>query len=92
MPLYFFDVLERDGMVTHDVVGVELDSPDQALDTASRTLISVLQDEAMRHPEFTVQIVVRDETGNEIGRRDAAVRLSDQLDFKRKRPRRSEAD
>jgi len=80
MPMYFFDVLERDGTMTHDVIGVKLDGPHQALDAASRTLISVLQDEAMRHPEFKVQIVVRDDTGNEIGRRDAYVSHSDQTD------------
>ncbi|CAN7580630.1 DUF6894 family protein [Devosia sp. LjRoot3] len=80
MPMYFFDVLERDGTITHDVIGVKLDCPDQALDVASRTLISVLQDEAMRHPEFKVQIVVREDAGNEIGRRDAIVSQSDQAD------------
>ncbi len=80
MPMYFFDVLERNGTVIHDVVGVELDGPHQALDTASQTLMSVLQDEAMQHSEFKVQIIVRDETGNEIGRRDAAVSQSDQSD------------
>ncbi len=78
MPMYFFDVLERNGTLIHDVVGVELDSPLQALDAASQTLMSVLQDEAMRHPKFKVQIVVRDDTGNEIGRRDASVSHSDQ--------------
>jgi len=85
MPMYFFDVLERDGTMTHDVIGVKLDSPHQALDAASRTLMSVLQDEAMRHPKFKVQIVVRDDAGNEIGRRDAFVRHSDQT-------RKSQAD
>ena len=54
MPMYFFDVLERDGTVIHDVVGVELQDPHHALDTASRTLMNVLQDEALRHPEFKV--------------------------------------
>lgn len=77
MPMFFFDVLERDGSVTQDVVGVELRDPHQALDTASKTLMNVLQDEALRHPEFRVQIVVRDAAGHEIGRRDAAVSQSD---------------
>lgn len=80
MPMYFFDVLERDGTMTHDVIGVKLDSPLQALDAASRTLMSVLQDEAMRHPKFKVQIVVRDDTGNEIGRCDALLSDTDQAD------------
>lgn len=80
MPVYFFDVLERDGTIVHDVVGVELDNAHQALETASRTLINVLQDEAMLHPKFNVQIVVRDETGTEIGRRNAAVSQSNQTD------------
>lgn len=31
----------------------------------------------MRHPELIVQVVVRDETGREIGRRDAELRRSD---------------
>lgn len=29
MPMYFFDVLERGGTMTHDVIGVRLDGPHQ---------------------------------------------------------------
>lgn len=79
MPMYFFDVLEVDGTVVRDVVVVELDGPDEALETASQTVMSVLVDEAPRHPEFMVQVVVRDETGAEIGRRDASLIQSDRM-------------
>ncbi len=78
MPMNFFDVLERNGSVIHDVVGVELDGPHQALDTASRTLMDALQEAGMRHVDFTVQVIVRDENGHEIGRRNAAVSRSDE--------------
>lgn len=77
MPMYYFDVLERDGTVNHDLVGVEMRDHDQALDAASQTLMDVLHDSAMQHPDFKVQIVVRDEHGEEIGRRDAQIRRSD---------------
>ncbi len=77
MPMYFFDVLERDGTVKHDVVGVELEGEHQALDQASRALLDIVQDSKMEHSDFTVQVVVRDETGREIGRRDAELRRSD---------------
>lgn len=78
--MYFFDVLERDGTMTHDVIGLKLDSAHEALDAASRTLMGVLQDEGMRHAKFKVQIVVRDDSGNEIGRRDALVSHSDEME------------
>ncbi|RYG57840.1 MAG: hypothetical protein EON56_01450 [Alphaproteobacteria bacterium] len=78
MPMYFFDVLERDGKVTHDVIGVELAGPRQALDAASRTLMDSLQQNGMQHLDFSVQIIVRDEQGHELGRRDAAIRRSDE--------------
>ncbi|CAN7596137.1 DUF6894 family protein [Devosia sp. LjRoot3] len=80
MPMYFFDVVEVDGTVLRDIVVVELDGPQQALDAASKTVMSVLLEEAPRHPEFMVQVVVRDEAGSEIGRRDAALIQSDKLD------------
>lgn len=80
MPMYFFDVLEVDGTVERDVVGVELPDDQQALEAASRTVMSVLMEEAPRHPEFMVQVIVRDTAGNEIGRRDAALIQSDKRD------------
>lgn len=80
MPMYFFDVQERNGKVIHDVVGVELEGPHQALETASRTLMDALQETGLKHLDFTVQVIVRDETGHEIGRRDAALSRSDQPD------------
>jgi len=80
MPMYFFDVVEVDGTVLRDIVVVELDGPQQALDAASETVMSVLLEAAPRHPEFMVQVVVRDEAGSEIGRRDAALIQSDKLD------------
>jgi hypothetical protein len=80
MPMYFFDVLERDGTITHDIVGVQLADRRQALDTASRTLMDALQDQGLGHLDFTVQIIVRDETGHEIGRRDASISRSDGTD------------
>lgn len=80
MPMYFFDVVEVDGTVLREVVVVELGGPHQALDVASETVMGVLLEEAPRHPEFMVQVVVRDETGSEIGRRDATLIQSDKLD------------
>ncbi|RYD61571.1 MAG: hypothetical protein EOP84_35590 [Verrucomicrobiaceae bacterium] len=80
MPMYFFDVLEVDGTVERDVVGIELPGDQQALEAASRTVMSVLIEEAPQHPEFMVQVVVRDAAGNEIGRRDAALIQSDKRD------------
>lgn len=77
MPIYFFDVLERDGKVTHDIVGVELDGPRQALDAASQTVMDVLQENGMQHVDFRVQVIVRDATGQELGRRDAELRRSE---------------
>lgn len=77
MPMYFFDVLERDGTVTHDVVGVELEGVTQALDQASKAVLDSVQETKMRHLAFKVQVIVRDETGEEIGRRDAELRRSD---------------
>lgn len=76
MPMYFFDVLERDGTVTHDLVGVELADADQALNAASRALLDVIQDSGMRHSELKVEVVVRDEHGEVLGRRDAELRTT----------------
>ena len=80
MPMYFFDVLERDGKITRDVIGVELPSLRQALDAASRTLMDSLQENVMQHSDFTVQVIVRDELGHELGRRDGAISRSDKKD------------
>lgn len=78
MPMYFFDVLERDGAVTHDLVGVELGGPQQALETASHAIMDVLNENGMQHADFKVQVIVRDESGRELGRRDATLSRSDQ--------------
>lgn len=77
MPIYFFDMLERDGKVTHDLIGVEMDNTDQALEAASQTILNVLQDNGMQHSDFKVQVIVRDEDGKELGRRVAQLRRSD---------------
>lgn len=79
MPMYFFDVVEVDGTVVHNVVSVELADHNEALDAASETVLSVLQDDAPLHSELLVQIIVKDETGNEIGRRDATLIKSDNV-------------
>lgn len=79
MPMYFFDVLERDGKVTHDIIGVELEGPHKALEAASQAVIDVVRDTGMQHSDFKIQVIVRDESGKELGRRDAELRRSDQL-------------
>lgn len=78
MPVYFFDTLERDGKVTRDMVGVELEGPEQALDTASEALFDSVQEKSLEHLNFKVQVIVRDENGHEVGRRAAAVSGSDE--------------
>jgi hypothetical protein len=78
--MYFFDVLERDGRVSRDMVGVELEGPHRALETASQTVIDVVRDTGMRHRDFKVQVIVRDESGRELGRRDAELRRTDEPD------------
>jgi uncharacterized protein DUF6894 len=82
MPMYFFDVLERDGTVKHDVVGVELEGEPEALDQASRALLDIVQDSKMEHLEYKVQVIVRDEDGHEIGRRNAELRKTDEASEK----------
>lgn len=73
MPMFFFDTVEQDGRVSRDVVGVELADSQHALATASRTLLDSVQENGMSHINFKVQVIVRDESGHEIGRRDAAM-------------------
>lgn len=72
MPIFYFDVLERDGTVTHDQVGAELDSADQALASASMALIEIVQETALDHPDFEVEITVRDRSGIRLGKRRVA--------------------
>ena len=66
----------------HDVVGVELEGEPQALDQASRALLDIVQDSKMEHLEYKVQVIVRDEDGHEIGRRNAELRKTDEASEK----------
>jgi hypothetical protein len=80
MPKYFFEVVELDGTIVHDEVEVELSNKYEALDNASRTLVDVLRDRGLRHQTFHIMVLMKDETGREIGRRDGALSQSDEVE------------
>lgn len=73
----FFEVMELDGSVIHDVVEVDLPDTHRALEMASRTLMDTLSEKGLRHPAYHVMVVVKDEAAREIGRRDGSVSRSD---------------
>lgn len=77
MPMYFFDVQEQDGSISRDVVGVELKGDSEALDAASQTLLDAINDTALQRGSLKIQVVVRNESGLEIGRQNADLRSSD---------------
>lgn len=78
MPMFYFDVLERDGTMTRDQVGAELDSADQAFASASMALVEIVQETALRHPDFEVEITIRDGNGNRLGNRRATFTQRDE--------------
>ena len=56
---------------------MELDGPERALATASQALLDSVQGYGVDHMNFKVLVIVRDESGQELGRRDATMHGSD---------------
>ena len=71
MSKFYFDVSERKGSLTLDTIGADLPSEQIAMIAASKALLDIALDHILKAHEFQIGVVVRNEDGDEIGRRFA---------------------
>lgn len=69
MTKFYFDISEHSGALTLDTNGIVLASEDVALWEGGEALIDIAKDYLREHAEFRIGVVVRDENGDEVGRR-----------------------
>lgn len=73
MPLFYFDVIEVDGRVTEDMVGVELPSVVDAKKQADIALAELTAEEIMKGDNFRIRIRTRELNGDVVDFRQSEV-------------------
>ncbi|WEK03219.1 MAG: hypothetical protein P0Y65_13525 [Candidatus Devosia phytovorans] len=73
MPLFFFDVIEVDGRITEDIVGVDLPSAEAARHQSDKALAEITTEEIYKGGNFKLRIRTRDANGLEISSRQSEI-------------------
>jgi len=82
MPMFFFQILQADGVTTTDDIGSEFASPQAAREEATRALHEMAMDLRPDSGITAIEILVKDDAGRTIARRAAHFEAED-MDFER---------
>ena len=77
MPWFYFDVMEVDGGITEDTVGMEIASEEEARRQANRALADMTAEEIHKGKDFRIRVRARDESGTVISSRQTDVSQRD---------------